>query len=110
MTFGEDTRVRTTDIGEALRALHDQGYLEQTNYEVLLDGYLFLRRLEQRMHVVHGIPSTVIDAEAPALTKLARRMGMGDSSRTPPNELLLTRYRDVTEGVRAAYQSVLGIS
>jgi glutamate-ammonia-ligase adenylyltransferase len=109
MTFGEDLRVRTTDTGEALKALQANAYLEQTNYEALFDGYLFLRRLEQRMHVLHGTAVTVIDVESPALSKLARRMGMGDASRTPPSELLVTRYQDVTRAVRAAYQSVLGV-
>ncbi|HMJ11391.1 MAG TPA: bifunctional [glutamate--ammonia ligase]-adenylyl-L-tyrosine phosphorylase/[glutamate--ammonia-ligase] adenylyltransferase [Polyangiaceae bacterium] len=109
MNHGRDVRVRTTDTVDALKALHAASYLERSHYETLLDGYLFLRRLEQRMHVLHGSGSTVIDASAPALHKLARRMGLGDSGRATAGELLLTRYMDVTRAVRASFRAVLGV-
>ncbi|HEY6558856.1 MAG TPA: bifunctional [glutamate--ammonia ligase]-adenylyl-L-tyrosine phosphorylase/[glutamate--ammonia-ligase] adenylyltransferase [Polyangiaceae bacterium] len=110
MNFGRDLRVRTTDTVEALKALHAAGYLGTSHYETLLDGYLFLRRLEQRMHVLHGSSSTLIEASAPGLHKLARRMGLGDVGRATAGELLLTRYLDVARAVRAAFRAVLGVS
>jgi glutamate-ammonia-ligase adenylyltransferase len=109
MNFGRDERVRTTDTVSALQALSACGYLEQTAYETLLDGYLFLRRLEQRIHVLHGTGSTVIDVGAPSLAKLARRMGLGDAARASAAELLVSRYLDVTRAVRATYERVLGV-
>lgn len=109
MTYGRNRAVRTTDTVTALQALTEQGYLAKTDQETLLDGYLFLRRLEQRIHVLHGHGSTVIDVESPSLSKLARRMGLGDAERTSACDLLVTRYLNVTRAVRATYRKVLGL-
>ena len=66
--------MRTTDTIGALHALRDAGYLARRDFEVLRDGYVFLRRLEQRMRVVHGSGQSILDARAEGLGKLARRM------------------------------------
>jgi glutamate-ammonia-ligase adenylyltransferase len=108
MRYGTDPAVRTTDTVAALHALHDAGHLSRPAFEALRDGYVFLRRLEQRIRIVHGSGVTVLDASAEGLTKLARRMGIPDSPVQSPSESLLEEYRETTEAVRAAYLQVLG--
>lgn len=110
MKYGNDSRVRTPDTSEALDALARQGHLPQPEFEILREGYSFLRRLEQRIHVLHATSSTNIDVRAPGLAPLARRMGMHDSAGETAVDELLARYRDVTESVRRAYERVLGVS
>ncbi len=110
MRYGTDHRVRTTDTLEALEALGTLGYLARRDFETLRDGYLFLRRLEQRIHVLHSTSSTFIDERAPGLAQLARRMGLASTARESASAALITRYRDVTRAVRAAYEGVLGIA
>ena len=61
------------------------------------------------MHVLHGSSTTIIDASAPGLHKLARRMGLSDAGHVTVGDLLLTRYLDVTRAVRAAFDAVLEI-
>jgi glutamate-ammonia-ligase adenylyltransferase len=109
MQHGDDARVRTTDTVLALDALAQAGYLDRTDRATLRDGYGFLRRLEQRIHVLHGSGSTVIDVNAPGLSPLARRMDFQDGARVLAGAKLVERYRDVTRAVRAVYERVLGL-
>jgi [glutamine synthetase] adenylyltransferase / [glutamine synthetase]-adenylyl-L-tyrosine phosphorylase len=107
MRHGADTRVHTTDTAEALEALFSAGYLEHLGFDQLREGYRFLRRLEQRIHVLTGQSASVIDTEARGLSELARRMGLSDEPGHPAAELLVTQYRLVVDSVREAYLSAL---
>lgn len=110
MNHGNDLRVRTTDTADALDALRFAGYLDRSTYETFRDGYRFLRRLEQRIHVLRGRGESVFDVEAPGLPQLARRMGMQPEGHSTAAEALLARYRSVTDDVRAAYLKVLRVT
>ena len=109
MRHGADQRIRTTDTGEALEALFSGGYLDRAGFDPLRDGYRFLRRLEQRIHVLTGQSASVIDTEAPGLAELARRMGLADEPGRPVSGQLVTQYRLVVDTVREAYLSALGL-
>jgi glutamate-ammonia-ligase adenylyltransferase len=109
MKNGADPRVRTPDLGLALNALHDAGYLGHREFEVFNDGYRFLRQLEQRIVVKAGLGDAVIDTRFAGLARLARRMGFQDGQGQQASEHLLARYRDVTETVRRSYEHVLGL-
>jgi glutamate-ammonia-ligase adenylyltransferase len=110
MRHGEDERVRTTDTWQALESLEALGYLGHRHFVTLRDGYLFLRRLEQRWQVLHGAGTGRIDVNRPGLAELARRMGLEATARAEAPEHLLVRYRDVTEAVRRTYLEVLGLT
>jgi glutamate-ammonia-ligase adenylyltransferase len=110
MRHGRDPLVRTTDTVGALHALRDAGYLSRGAFDVLRDAYVFLRRLEQRIRIVHGSGSTVLDASAAGLVKLARRMGIPRGPTLSEAEALLEEYAQTTEQVRATYLAVLGVS
>jgi len=107
MRFGFDRRVRTTDTLQALEALFASGYLFPAHYETLRAGYLFLRRLEQRIHILRGAGTSVIDERSSGLSLLARRMGLHAQGSLRPPAHLMRRYREVTGAVRAAYLDVL---
>jgi glutamate-ammonia-ligase adenylyltransferase len=109
MQNGADEAVRTPDTSVALEALAQRGYLASEDYDALREGYAFLRRLEQRLHVLYGSGTSVISTRGPGLASLARRMGYRGQPGTPAEVLLLAHYRDVTLNVRAAYQRVFGI-
>jgi glutamate-ammonia-ligase adenylyltransferase len=110
MRHGADQRIRTTDTGEALEALFSAGYLERSVFDQLRDGYRFLRRLEQRIHVLTGQSASVIDTQASGLAELARRMGLADEPSHPAAEQLVTQYRLVVDTVREAYLSALELA
>jgi glutamate-ammonia-ligase adenylyltransferase len=75
----------------------------------LRDGWRFLRRLEQRLRILHGTGATLLDEDAPGLTALARRMGMHEAPRVSAEVALFEQYRAVTRDVRSAYLRVLGV-
>jgi glutamate-ammonia-ligase adenylyltransferase len=109
MKRGRDPRVRTTDTEAALDALEVCGYLDASLASSLREGYRTLRRLEQRLRVLHGTSAQLIEEGAPGLPLLARRMGMRDGPRATATERLMERYLAVTRDVRAAYLAILGI-
>jgi [glutamine synthetase] adenylyltransferase / [glutamine synthetase]-adenylyl-L-tyrosine phosphorylase len=108
MRHGSDGRVRTTDTVVALEALSRAGYLERRRFEALREGYRFLRLLEQRIHVLRGAGSSVLEPGGRELRLLARRMGYRDLPSESAEQQLLTRYREVTSEVRGAFQAILG--
>jgi glutamate-ammonia-ligase adenylyltransferase len=110
MRHGRDRRVRTTDTAQALEALRAASYLARRDYEILSEGYRFLRRLEQRIHILHGASSSLIDTHATGLAQLARRMGFQDSNKVSAERLLVERYAQVTREVRESYKRVLGVA
>ena len=110
MLHGHDVRVRTTNTEDALVKLFEAGYLSGEQYQVMCDGYVFLRQLEQRLFVIFGRGSTAFDMLSSNWPRIARRMRLQDSPRAPAAELLRTRYGDVTQAVRTSYLKVLGIS
>jgi glutamate-ammonia-ligase adenylyltransferase len=107
MVHGRDPRVRTTETPLAITTLADLGLLGADVAETFREGYQFLRRLEQRIRIVHGSSSSLLDEKAEGLLPLARRMGMRDTPRATATEELIARYRDVTEAVRRAYLDVM---
>jgi len=109
MKHGSDARVRTTETETALGALEACGYLDGALAAQLREGYRFLRRLEQRLRVLHGTSAQLLEEGAPGLSPLARRMGMRAGATGDVAAALLARYGAVTEEVRAAYLSVLGL-
>jgi glutamate-ammonia-ligase adenylyltransferase len=108
MKHGADPRVRTGDTELALSLLETAGYLDPGPAAALREGYRLLRRLEQRLRVLHGQSAQWLEEGAPGLAPLARRMGMRDGPWGTASSALLSRYRAVTEDVRAADLTVIG--
>ena len=107
MVHGAEPRVRTTETPLAITTLAELGFLPTDIAETFREGYRFLRRLQERIRIVHGSSSSLLDETAEGLVPLARRMGMRDTPRATAKEELIVRYRDVTEAVRRAYLEVM---
>jgi glutamate-ammonia-ligase adenylyltransferase len=107
LVHGHDPRVRTTDTLLALDALARIGALQDHHAAALREGYAFLRRLEQRMRVVHGDAAELIEEQAVGLGPLARRMGMRDGPRSGAVATLLETYRAVTTRVRRSFEQIV---
>ncbi len=108
MKNGADHRMRTPDLGLALHALHEAGYLNTADFDVFSEGYRFLRQLEQRIVVRSGTTNlAVIETRSAGLPQLARRMGFQDWHGQRASAQLLMRYKEVTDAVRASYERVL---
>ena len=104
---GADPRVRSSETSVALEALAGAGHLGRDEAEALAEGYAFLRRLEQRIRIVHGDAAHLLEERAPGVGPLARRMGIRDRPRAEAAAELCARYVDVTGRVRAAYEAIV---
>jgi glutamate-ammonia-ligase adenylyltransferase len=107
LAHGRDPRIRTTETAVAIEALAAAGYLPADQAETLRDGYAFLRKLEQRIRILHATPAQLLEENAPGLFPLARRVGIRDRRGSEAAAELLDRYREVTERVRGAYDAIV---
>jgi glutamate-ammonia-ligase adenylyltransferase len=105
MLHGQELTAQPTETPLAIEALASIGALSGKHAEALRAGYGFLRRLEQRIRIVHADSSRLIEEHAPGLLPLARRMGLRDRPRAEAGAELLARYRDVTAQVHAVYDA-----
>ena len=102
------TRLRTPSTEAALRAaaeLAAAGAVPPSlagPCALLADAYLYLRRLEHRLRIVHDTSEQRLPTDAVALDVLARRLGVTDGA------TLLEGYRRWTDDVRRAYDAILG--
>lgn len=103
----EHPRVRGTNTLTAIDALFSEGCISVEDTEALRSGYLFLRRLENRLRLVHGHSLTRMPTRGRALSQLARRLGVLGPD---PGAALLAEYRACAERVRAVYARVLRAS
>lgn len=107
MQHGKDARVRDTDTATALAALHEHGYLSRAGFFTLREGYRFLRRLEQRLYVLSGASTSLVDTQNGSLNEVARSLGFSDEPGHTAGAQLASRYEAVTSSVREAYTAAL---
>jgi len=76
---GRDPWVRHPQILIGLGRLADKGWLTDRERARLAEAYVFLRTLEHRLQMEHGVRTHVVPMEEERLRRLARRMGYTDS-------------------------------
>jgi len=109
MCHPDRRQVMTTETPVALGLLAMVGALTPEQADALVEGYHFLRLLEQRIRVVHADASHLLDEHDPGLPALARRMDFREQpGLASVSEQLLARYREVTARVRGAYDEIIG--
>ena len=101
---GELAALRLPNTLEALEALAAAGRLGRDEALALREGYLFLRRVENRQRLVHGRALQHLPTRGRALEVLARRLGYGGPD---PGASFLADYRAAAATVRATYVRVL---
>jgi len=103
----EYPELRNCNTLGALEAMRRLGILAEDDYQALSEGYRFLRRLENRLRLIHDYSMNDLGGPLKYLNKLARRLGY-DALLKNPGEALMADYERVTSAVRAVYEKVLG--
>ncbi len=98
--------LRCRNTIDALHALHSGGLLSDDDYENLVSGYKFLRRLENKLRLVHDQSVNELSSEPVYLTKLARHLGYSGQTGQPAN-LFLKDYARVTQSIREIFDQYL---
>jgi glutamate-ammonia-ligase adenylyltransferase len=110
LRHGHDTpSIRSLNTLIALKAMRDNGILTSGDGDILLAGYKFLRRLENRLRIIHDHSMNDLGGTLAYLNKLARRLGY-DPALKNPGSVLMKEYEEMTEKVRGVYDRILGAS
>lgn len=99
---GEHPKLRVPNTLEALHVLHREGLIPGEDYDNLTNGYKFLRRLENKLRLVHDQSVSELSADPGYLAKLARHLGYPDRPRRP-EQVFLDEYNQITQGIRHVF-------
>ncbi|MBI4832441.1 MAG: hypothetical protein HY801_13010 [Candidatus Lindowbacteria bacterium] len=87
--LSEAKNLRTTNTLEALDALGGGGCLSKQTHDDLTASLVLLRRVENRLRLMHDRSLNELPADPDALNKLALRLGVTASADRTPGEALV---------------------
>jgi glutamate-ammonia-ligase adenylyltransferase len=102
----EKPALRCRNLVEALSVLQSESLISTLDYENLTTGYKFLRRLENKLRLVHDQSVNELTADSKALAKLARHLGYPDIS-GHPEKLFMEEYASTTQTIRETFGRIL---
>lgn len=99
--------LRTTNTIVVLKEVLLLHIVPENDTETLLSGYKFLRKLENRLRLLHDHSINDLGGDERYLDKLARRLGY-DPKLRHPGQALMKDYAETTEKIRSVYDRILG--
>jgi len=107
LLHGKDKQtLRCRNLVDALSALQSENLISILDYENLTSGYKFLRRLENKLRLVHDQSVNELTTDQTALVKLARHLGYPETS-GQPEKLFLEEYATMTQTIRETFDRIL---
>ncbi len=106
----ERPALRRRQTLEALAALHHEKILKKAEYNLLSEGYLFLRRLDHRLRLERDQSIDSFEADPGRLEGIARALGYGEIKKknlrthSQSGTKLLRDYQTRREKIRACYE------
>lgn len=101
--------LRTTNTVVALKEISSLDLLLEVDAETLLGGYKFLRKLENRLRIIHDYSVNELAGPKNYMDKLARRLGY-DPKLKNPGSVLICDYEETTGRIRDVYQRIFCVS
>ena len=106
LKFGREYKaIRSTATVVALKGIRRECLIADGDAETLLTGYKFLRRLENRLRIIHDYSMNDLSGSREYLDKLARRLGY-DPKLRHPGELFMADYEQITNAIRDCFDRV----
>lgn len=102
-----EPELRTPNTVVALKGVRTCGLLSGEDADTLINGYKFLRKLENRLRLLHDHSINDLAGDQRYLDKLARRLGY-DPKLRHPGQALMQDYETTTEAIRDVYERTLG--
>jgi len=101
--------LRRRETLTALEALYGEKILKPTEYRLLAEGYLFLRRLDHRLRLERDQSIDAFEAEPGRLDAIATALGYnsdrpGKKRESKSGAKLLRDYQARREKIRACYE------
>ncbi len=94
--------LRTTSTVVALKEISTTGLLPEGSAQTLLNGYKFLRKLENRLRIINDYSANDLSGSRTYLNKLARRLGY-DPKLKNPGDALISDYEEITGNIRDVF-------
>ena len=104
---GEASSVRVRNTLLAVEKLHDIGVLTEAQRDGLSEAYLFLRRVENALRIVHDRALDALPKNRAELAQLARRLGYTETEGIPIADAFLQDYGKWTEMTRSLFNEIL---
>ncbi len=102
----EHPSIRDRNTLAALQELQEKRLIRPNDGNLLASGYKFLRRLENKLRLVHDQSINELSAEPDYLAKLARYLGYSSPSGRP-EQAFLDEYSEVTRDIRNLFEQYL---
>ncbi len=99
--------IRSTSTVAALKAIRHERLIPEHDSVTLLTGYKFLRRLENRLRIIHDYSMNDLSGSREYLDKLARQLEY-DPKLRHPGELFMAEYEKITSAIRDCFDRVFG--
>ena len=99
--------LRTASTVVALKEISTLALLPEGSAETLLSGYKFLRKLENRLRIIHDYSVNDLSGTKSYMNKLARRLGY-DPKLKNPGAALICDYEETTGRIREVFKRILG--
>ena len=100
-------RLRQRGTLQALEGLLRAGVLSQAESQTLVEAYLFLRDVENKLQMVADAQVHVLPEDGEAIRACALRLGYRDRAGAAAGEALLEDYRRHTEAVHRVFDRVV---
>ena len=104
-TFPE---IRVPNTLNCLKALNAYHILPEKEATALIEGYKFLRLLENRLRIIHDYSMNDLGGSSDYLDKLALRLAYNPSLKNP-GHYLIADYERLTSGIRKEYCKVFKV-
>ena len=98
--------LRRRNTLDTLRELRGESLLSEKDYVNLASGYKFLRRLENKLRLVHDQSVNELTSDPPSLAKLARHLGY-EGTTGQPEKSFLEEYAAKTQTIREIFNRIL---
>jgi len=103
LKYGQEyIQLRPRNVLAVLQQLRGSSLLDDSSCDTLEEGYKFLRRLENKLRLVHDQSINNISKERTALLKLAHRLGYKNGEKSA-DIYFLEDYRTITEKIRNVF-------
>lgn len=103
----EAPSVRVQNTPLAIERLHDIGILTKEQCGGLSEAYLFLRRVENALRIVHDRALDALPKNRTELAQLARRLGYEETEGASTVDAFLQDYGKWTETTRSLFNQIL---
>ena len=103
---GEFASLRIQNTLDLLKTMAENQILVQNDANLLINGYKFLRRLENKLRLLYDQSINELSAHNRGVRKAARSLGYTGSGRQLEKEFL-EEYQLITEGIRGLLEKYL---